>query len=128
VRMNEANRKKFGLLKHRVYPMSPAEPAPTITTLPDDVVHYAEPRILTVRECARLQSFPDWFEFKGKFTTGGQSRKRECPRYTQVGNAVPPLLGRSVALAVAEVIDEANSFFEERASKRRQLSEASAAR
>jgi DNA (cytosine-5)-methyltransferase 1 len=45
-----------------------------------------------VREYARLQSFPDWFEFKGKYTTGGDRRVRECPRYTQVGNAVPPFL------------------------------------
>ena len=106
VRMNEKDREKFGLKKHRIYPMSPWEPAPTITTLPDDVLHYLEPRILTVRESARLQSFPDWFRFRGKFTTGGKLRTKECPRYTQVGNAVPPLLAEAIGLTVAAVLDE----------------------
>ena len=63
VRMNDEARLGFGLKKQRIYPMSPTVPAPTITTLPDDVLHYSEPRILTVRESARLQSFPDWFQF-----------------------------------------------------------------
>ncbi|MBO1111842.1 DNA cytosine methyltransferase [Bordetella petrii] len=106
VRMDEDSRKKFRLKKHRIFPMSGNEPAPTITTLPDDVLHYAEPRILTVRESARLQSFPDWFRFKGKFTTGGASRTKECPRYTQVGNAVPPLLARAIGLAIKQILDE----------------------
>ena len=107
VRMNDANRERYGLKKHRIYPMSPWEPAPTITTLPDDVLHYAEPRILTVRESARLQSFPDWFRFRGKFTTGGTRRSKECPRYTQVGNAVPPLLARAIGLAITATLIEA---------------------
>jgi DNA (cytosine-5)-methyltransferase 1 len=76
--------------------MHPEKPAPTLTTLPDDILHYRDPRILTVREYARIQSFPDWFRFKGKYTTGGASRRHECPRYTQVGNAVPPLLGQAI--------------------------------
>ena len=105
VRMNEANREQYSTKKHRVYPMDAWEPAPTITTLPDDVLHYSEPRILTVRESARLQSFPDWFQFRGKFTTGGDRRTKECPRYTQVGNAVPPLLARAIGLAVRAVLD-----------------------
>ena len=71
-------------------------PAHTITTIPDDLVHYKQPRVHTVREYARFQSFPDWFEFKGKFTTGGSMRKLETPRYTQVGNAVPPLLAEVI--------------------------------
>lgn len=106
VRMSDEARLSYGLRKHRIYPMSPSEPAPTITTLPDDVLHYSEPRILTVRESARLQSFPDWFQFKGKFTTGGDRRTRECPRYTQVGNAVPPLLARAIGTAISGALDE----------------------
>lgn len=111
VRMNEKSRAKFGLKKHRIYVMSPSEPAPTITTLPDDVLHYSEPRILTVRESARLQSFPDWFRFRGKFTTGGDRRTKECPRYTQVGNAVPPLLAEAIGLAAIAILDKLEWIF-----------------
>lgn len=127
VRMNDAARARFSLLKHRVFPMSPDGPAPTITTLPDDVLHYSEPRILTVRECARLQSFPDWFEFRGKFTTGGARRKRECPRYTQVGNAVPPLLARAIGGALRAVLAEAKDGLADLAAKNRRAEVAVAA-
>lgn len=106
VRMDDASRKTYGLKKHRIYPMASDEPAPTVTTLPDDILHYSEPRILTVREYARLQSFPDWFTFKGKFTTGGERRTKECPRYTQIGNAVPPYLARAIGTAVCNLLEE----------------------
>lgn len=108
VLMDKESRERFGLKKHRIYLMSRDLPAPTITTLPDDVLHYAEPRILTVRESARIQSFPDWFRFRGKFTTGGSRRAKECPRYTQVGNAVPPYLARAIGLAVTAALEEAS--------------------
>jgi len=78
--------------------------SPTITSIPDELVHYKEPRILTVREHARIQSFPDWYEFKGKYTSGGKLRKMEVPRYTQVGNAVPPLFAEQIGLALTEVL------------------------
>jgi len=84
-------RERFGLKKHAIRVLDPDEPAPTITSMPDDLLHYDEPRTLTVRENARLQSFPDWFEFRGKYTTGGHLRKIQVPRFTQVANAVPPL-------------------------------------
>jgi DNA (cytosine-5)-methyltransferase 1 len=100
VNLSSDDREIFGMLKHRTVPMSPTQPAPTLTTLPDDILHYSDPRILTVRESARLQSFPDWFTFHGKYTTGGDRRKVECPRYTQVGNAVPPLLARAIGLGI----------------------------
>ena len=104
--MSIAERKTVGTKKHSTTVLHLDRPAPTVTTLPDDIVHYSEPRILTVRENARLQSFPDWFAFQGKYTTGGKQRKQECPRYTQVGNAVPPLLAR----AIGEML-EANCRF-----------------
>ena len=116
VMMSKGNRERYGLKKHRIHPMSPNEPAPTLTTLPDDVLHYAEPRILTVRESARLQSFPDWFRFRGKFTTGGTRRTKECPRYTQVGNAVPPLLACSIGLAISAALEEAKKAQDTRRS------------
>jgi len=78
--------------------------SPTIMTIPDDYIHYEEPRTLTVREMARLQSFPDQFVFRGKVTTGGKLRKHQVPQYTQVGNAVPPLLAYAIAEAVEAVL------------------------
>ncbi|QGG47633.1 DNA cytosine methyltransferase [Heliorestis convoluta] len=79
--------------------------APTMVTLPDDFLSPFEDRILTVREMARLQSFDDSFVFLGKRTTGGQRRKFEVPQYTQVGNAVPPLLARAIAEKIIEAIN-----------------------
>lgn len=84
----------------------------TITSHPDDYIHYLEPRIMTVRECARIQSFPDWFEFKGKYTTGGQARKLEVPRYSQVGNAIPPLFAEQVGEALIELINRRENGLE----------------
>lgn len=84
---------KFSIKKRNLLPLSKGEQAPTITTLPDDFIHYKEPRILTVREYARIQSFPDNYLIKGCYTTGGQRRKKDVPRYTQLGNAIPPLFG-----------------------------------
>lgn len=94
-----------GIKKACIVPLDPAKPASTLTTIPDDMIHYAQPRVLTVRECARLQSFPDWFAVKNKYTTGGTKRKVECPRYTQVGNAVPPLLAEALGRALASWVD-----------------------
>jgi DNA (cytosine-5)-methyltransferase 1 len=96
-------REKYNIKKQCFTPLHPDEMSKTITTLPDDLLHYSEPRILTVRECARLQSFPDWFEFLGKYTTGGARRKQECPRYTQVGNAVPPLMAEALGLLISDM-------------------------
>jgi site-specific DNA-cytosine methylase len=72
--------------------------APTVMTIADDFVHYRQPRAPTVREMARLQSFDDDFVFQGKRTTGGDRRKDEVPQFTLVGNAVPPLMARAIAM------------------------------
>lgn len=95
-----------GLNRRGVTVLDPNSQAPTITSIPDELVHYCEPRILTVREHARIQSFPDWYEFKGKYTSGGERRKKEVPRYTQVGNAVPPLFAEQIGIALLEVLND----------------------
>ena len=106
--LTPADRELLGMKKHSTTPLHPYLPSVTVTTLPDDILHYSEPRILTVRENARLQSFPDWFEFQGKYTTGGKRRKIECPRYTQVGNAVPPLLSEAIGLLLYKLAQANN--------------------
>ncbi len=107
--------KKFSqrLLKSR---WGNQEPNITATSLPDDYVHFTQPRILTVREWARLQLFPDWYRFAGKRTTGGIRRAgnplegifdREVPKYTQIGNAVPVGLAEAVGNHFKHILDEA---------------------
>lgn len=83
------------------------KPAPAALSIPDDACHYGEEelRVLTVREMARIQTFPDNFVFRSKITTGGQMRKSEVPQYTQVGNAVPPVLGRAIGKVVAYLLN-----------------------
>lgn len=81
--------------------LHPAVWAWTLNTKADSVYHYSATRALSVREFARLQSFPDRF----KFTTDPRSGMIEGrhdggpahSRYRQAGNAVPPLLARAVA-------------------------------
>ena len=96
--------KKFA---QRLLPSKWGNKGPTITacSLPDDFVHYKQARSLTVREWARLQTFPDWYQFAGKRTTGGVRRAgnpresifdREVPKYTQIGNAVPVKLAYEI--------------------------------
>lgn len=98
-------KERFNLKKRTVIPLSGQTPTPTITTLPDDYIHYCEPRIFTVREYARIQSFNDWYEFKGKYTTGGKRRTQEVPRYSQIGNAIPPLFGEQAGLILNSVLN-----------------------
>lgn len=88
--------KNSGTKKRDYYRMHPKTASRTITTIPEDFIHYKQNRIPTVREMARLQSFPDNFEFLGPKMTGGKMRTKSCPQYTQVANAVPPLLAEAV--------------------------------
>jgi DNA (cytosine-5)-methyltransferase 1 len=108
----EFRTKKFA---QRVLPKrwNGAGPTITATSMPDDYVHFSQPRVLTVREWARLQMFPDWYQFAGKRTTGGIRRAgnpregnfdREVPKYTQIGNAVPVGLAKAVGEHLARVL------------------------
>lgn len=97
-------RDRFKLKKSGTKILEANKPTPTITTLPDDYIHYCEPRIMTVREYARIQSFPDTYQFKGKYTTGGKRRTQEVPRYSQIGNAIPPLFGEQAGVILKQLI------------------------
>ncbi|MBO6259820.1 MAG: DNA cytosine methyltransferase [Lachnospiraceae bacterium] len=72
------------------------KPAPTIDTGHRHHFHYKYNRVPTVRECARLQSFPDDFIFLGNKTQ----------QFRQVGNAVPPLLAEAIAKALKEQLGD----------------------
>jgi DNA (cytosine-5)-methyltransferase 1 len=92
--------------KHSQRAIRSNEPAPAQMTIPDDLCHYSsnELRTLTVREMARFQSFPDWFVFRSKITTGGDQRNFEVPQYTQIGNAVPPLLAYELGKTISKLL------------------------
>jgi DNA (cytosine-5)-methyltransferase 1 len=93
----DSEKRNYNVLKHD-------SQSPTVMTIADDYIHFSNPRALTVREMARLQSFDDSFVFQGKRSTGGNKRKFEVPQFTLVGNAVPPLMARAVALEILKNI------------------------
>ena len=97
-------REEWGIRQRGITVLDPHAVSPTITGQPDDYLHYSEPRIMTVRECARIQSFPDWYEIKKKYTTGGKMRKIEVPRYSQVGNAIPPLFAEQAGQVLKQML------------------------
>ena len=90
--------------KHSQRALIKKSPSPTIVTTPDDLIHYKEDRVLTVREGARLQAFPDSFIFKGKTVCGSEERPYTLTQYAQVGNAVPPILARQIGKGVASLL------------------------
>lgn len=113
----EYKTKKFS---QRLLPSKWGEGGPSITacSAPDDYVHFAQPRGMTVREWARLQMFPDWYQFAGPRTTGGLRRAgnpregifdRELPKYTQIGNAVPVGLAHQIGMHFVKLLETNNA-------------------
>jgi DNA (cytosine-5)-methyltransferase 1 len=84
----------------------------TLNTKGDSVYHYKKPRALSVREFARLQSFPDRFCFTTDARRGALVGRHDGgpahSRYRQAGNAVPPLLARAIAQTLKEVVAAAS--------------------
>lgn len=80
----------------------------TLNTKADSVYHYRDARALSVREFARIQSFPDRFVFttdpRGGMLPGRIDGGAAHSRYRQAGNAVPPLLARAIAEALREAL------------------------
>ena len=115
---DEMKTKKFS---QKLLPLDWGGGNPTITCCSnsDDYIHYSMPRALSVREWARLQTFPDHHLFSGPRTTGGPRRagnpdtgmwEREVPKYTQIGNAVPPLLAKEIGMHIIDLIEQTQLF------------------
>ena len=85
------------------YVLDTTIPCSTLTTAPDEFFHYKQARIITLREMARLQSFPDDYVFLGRYTLNGPSRGIDVPRNAQIGNAIPPLVGRAFGKAIMDI-------------------------
>lgn len=81
-------------------------PSPTVTShCLDELVHPVEDRALTVRECARLQGFPDAYEFVGgPYIVPHISHTQD--KYEQIGDAVPPLLAYEWGKTIASLCEE----------------------
>lgn len=109
--------RSFATRKHSQKALRWDEPAKTVVTLPDDYVHPSEPRILTVRELARFQGFPDDFVFMGRETTGAHRRRFEVPQYSQVGNAVSPFLGLAIGKLIDRLVDDSRGGSEPESSE-----------
>lgn len=92
----------------RNYRLKLDEPSPTVTShCLDEFVHPKHDRALTVRECARLQSFPDSYDFCGGPYIVPHIDRTVQDKYEQIGDAVPPLLAYAWGIQINEIMKEA---------------------
>lgn len=90
----------------RNYRLRPGETSPTVTShCLDEFVHPRYDRALTVRECARLQSFPDSYDFCGGPYIVPHIDRTVQDKYEQIGDAVPPLLAYAWGKKIIETIE-----------------------
>ena len=81
------------------------KPSPTIAaSFQSNFIHPYLNRNYTAREAARLQSFPDTYIFQGKRTT--MSWEKSLSQYQQIGNAVPPLLAKAIAINIISYLEK----------------------
>ena len=86
------------------------EPAPTVTShCLDEFVHPRHDRALTVRECARLQSFPDSYDFCGGPYIVPHIDRTTQDKYEQIGDAVPPLLAYAWGVEISAILERGNA-------------------
>ncbi|CEZ19394.1 Modification methylase DdeI [Candidatus Methylopumilus planktonicus] len=99
----EFSEKSFDQNNRRMYPEKPCHTIPA--SFYANFVHPYKNRNFTAREGARIQTFPDWFVFKGKPTIvshkllqkEGRLEEKHLCQYNQIGNAVPPFLAKAIA-------------------------------
>lgn len=94
----------------RNYRLQLDQPAPTVTShCLDEFVHPTSDRALTVRECARLQSFPDSYDFCGGPYITPHLHNHIQDKYEQIGDAVPPLLAYAWGYTIIDLLTGADS-------------------
>lgn len=81
------------------------DPSFTVTShCLDELLHPTANRAITPREAARLQSFPDWYQFAGPYVQFHGDREQD--RYEQIGDAIPPLLAEAMGRQFVECLPE----------------------
>lgn len=89
----------------RNYRLISDQPSPTVTShCLDEFVHPIYNRALTVRECARLQSFPDSYDFCGGPYLTPHLHNNIQDKYEQIGDAVPPLLAYAWGIEISKIL------------------------
>ena len=89
----------------RNYRLITDQPSPTVTShCLDEFVHPIYNRALTVRECARLQSFPDSYDFCGGPYLTPHLHNNIQDKYEQIGDAVPPLLAYAWGMEISKIL------------------------
>jgi DNA (cytosine-5)-methyltransferase 1 len=84
------------------------EPSFTVTShCLDEMIHPLFDRGMTPREVARLQSFPDWYQFEGPFVKFHSDPEQD--QYEQIGDAIPPLLAYALGREVVKTLKSINS-------------------
>jgi DNA (cytosine-5)-methyltransferase 1 len=97
-------KKMFIKRNHRLVPN---DQSPTVTShCLDEFVHPEYDRALTVRECARLQSFPDSYDFCGGPYIIPHIDRTTQDKYEQIGDAVPPLLAYAWGVKIMQILND----------------------
>lgn len=83
----------------------PAEPSFTVTShCLDEILHPYLNRAITPREAARLQSFPDWYQFAGPYVQFHGDKEQD--KYEQIGDAIPPLLACAIGREFVKALNK----------------------
>lgn len=93
------------------------EPSFTVTShCLDEMIHPTLNRSITPREAARLQSFPDWYQFKGPYVKFHSNPEQD--RYEQIGDAIPPILGYVLGIEIVKTMQQIQQSLSDQSNNR----------